>query len=84
MQWHELENGTLLDAAQKAGFHLVISCDQNLRYQQNFTNRNLALMILSSNHRPLLKHVGPRIAIPVDFIQAGQVVRIDVSDLLRL
>jgi hypothetical protein len=26
----------LLDAAEQAGFDLLLTCDQNVRYQQNF------------------------------------------------
>ena len=46
--WLTLGNGSLLDAAEKAGFEIVVSCDQNLRYQQNFTTRDLAVVLLST------------------------------------
>lgn len=46
--WQGLENGALLDAAGQAGFDLLLTCDQNGRYQQNFASRKLALVILSS------------------------------------
>jgi hypothetical protein len=36
MQWHpQLENGDLLSAAEAAGFDVMITSDQNIRYQQN-------------------------------------------------
>ena len=35
MGWHELSNGTLLTAAENAGFPLMITGDKNLAYQQN-------------------------------------------------
>ena len=79
--WQGLENGALLDAAEKAGFDLLLTCDQNVRYQQNFTGRRLALVILSSNHWPTLRRVAARIATTVDFVQAGQVVTIDIASL---
>jgi hypothetical protein len=50
MGWQGLENGALLDAAEQAGFDLLLTCDQNVRYRQNLTSRKLALVILSSNH----------------------------------
>ena len=34
--WQGLENGALLDAAEQAGFDLLLTCDQNVQYQQNF------------------------------------------------
>ncbi len=79
--WQGLENGALLDAAEQAGFDLLLTCDQNVRYQQNFASRKLALVILSSNHWPSLRRIAARIATAVDFVQAGHVVRVDVAML---
>jgi hypothetical protein len=79
--WQGLENGALLDAAEKAGFDLLLTCDQNVRYQQNFANRKLALVVLSSNHWPTLRRVAVRIATAVDFVQTGQIIKIDVAAL---
>lgn len=79
--WQGLENGALLDAAENAGFDLIVTCDQNVRYQQNFTNRKLAMVVLSSNHWPTLRKVAARIASSVDFVQTGQIVRVDVAAL---
>jgi hypothetical protein len=79
--WQGLENGALLDAAERAGFDLLLTCDQSVRYQQNFSGRKLALLVLSSNHWPTLRRVAPRIATAVDFAQAGQIVRINVAML---
>ena len=81
MGWQGLENGALLDAAEQAGFELLLTCDQNVRYQQNFTNRNLAPVILSSNHWPTLRPIAARIATAVDFVQTGQIVRVDIAKL---
>jgi hypothetical protein len=79
--WQGLENGALLEAAEKARFDLLLTCDQNVEYQQNFTNRRVALVVLSSNHWPTLRRVAGRIASAVDFVQAGQIVRIDIAML---
>ena len=79
MGWQGLENGALLDAAEEAGFDLLLTCDQNVQYQQNFTNRKLALVILSSNHWPTLRRVAARIATAVDFVQTGQIVKVDLA-----
>ena len=77
--WQGLGNGELLDAAEGAGFDLLLTCDQNLRYQQDFTGRRLSVLILSSNHWPSLRPMAARIASAVDFIQAGQIKRFDVD-----
>jgi hypothetical protein len=81
LEWQGLENGALLDAAEEAGFDLLIACDQNVFFQQNLTSRKLALVILSSNHWPALRRVAARIGSAVDFVQTGQIVRVDVTTL---
>jgi len=36
--WSDLTNGNLLDAAEQAGYELLITTDQNLRYQASAAN----------------------------------------------
>jgi hypothetical protein len=81
LEWQGLENGALLEAAQEAGFDLLITCDQNVPYQQNLISRKLAVVILSSNHWPTLRRVAAQIGTAADFVQTGQIVRIDVTML---
>ena len=55
--WEELTNGELLAAAEAAGFHVFVTADKNLRYQQNLTERRIAIVLLPTNHLPeLLEH----------------------------
>ena len=79
--WHGLENGALLTTAEEAGFEVFITCDQSIPYQQNFSDRKIAVLILSTNHWPTLRPLAARIAALVDFLQRGQVRRIDVRAL---
>ena len=79
--WQGLENGELLDAAEQAGFDVLLTRDQNVRYQQNFTGRKVALVTLSSNHWPTLRRIAARIATVVDFTRIGQIVKVDVTKL---
>ena len=79
--WQGLENGALLDAAEQAGFDMLLTCDQNVPYQQNFTGRRLVVVILSTNHWPSLEPVAARVAAAVDFVQLGQVVKVDIATL---
>lgn len=53
--WSRLSNGDLLDAAEQAGFELLVTTDQNLRYQQNLASRNLAVLALFSTSWPRLQ-----------------------------
>jgi predicted nuclease of predicted toxin-antitoxin system len=45
--WHELENGDLLAAAERAGFGAMVTTDKNFRYQQNLTGRKISVIVLA-------------------------------------
>jgi len=46
--WERLVNGALLDAAESAGFVLLVTADKNLRYQQNLSKRVIAIVVLGN------------------------------------
>lgn len=62
----QLENGELLKAAEQAGFDVMVTSDQNIRYQQNLTGRRLALLVLGSNIWPIVMNHDAEIAAKVD------------------
>ena len=59
----------------------LLTCDQHMEYQQNFVNRRIALVVLSSNHWPILRNLAARVASAVDFVQTGQIVHVDITML---
>lgn len=46
MGWEGLKNGLLLAHAQEAGFEVLLTVDQNLRYQQNLSGKTIAVVVL--------------------------------------
>ena len=48
--WSGLKNGALLTAAEGAGFDLFIIADRELTYQQNLTQRKIAVLVLTTNN----------------------------------
>jgi hypothetical protein len=67
----QLENGELLEAAETAAFDVMVTSDQNIRYQQKLMGRNLALVVLGSNIWPIVRSYGPSIAAKVEAAGAG-------------
>ena len=53
--WAALNNGELLAAAERAGFDVMVTGDQNLAHQQNLTGRRLAIVALTTNHWATLR-----------------------------
>ena len=47
MGWEQLSNGDLLQAAEEAAFHMLLTTDQRIRYQQNLAGRKIAILVLS-------------------------------------
>ncbi len=71
-QWPpQLGNGELLNAAETAGFDVMITSDQNIRHQQNLTGRKLALVVLGSNIWPVVRDNQAEIAAKVDAAMPG-------------
>jgi hypothetical protein len=72
MQWHpQLENGELLNAAEAEKFDVLVTSDQNIRYQQNLTGRKLALIALWSNIWPVVRLHEAEIAAKIDAATLG-------------
>lgn len=42
--WSKLTNGRLLTIAEQAGYDVLVTTDQNLRYQQDLRGRRLAML----------------------------------------
>ena len=45
--WDTLTNGELLAEAKWAGFDVFVTCDKNIRYQQNLAGRKIAVVVLA-------------------------------------
>jgi hypothetical protein len=60
-----LQNGELLKVAESAAFDVLVTADQNIRYQQNLAGRKLALVTLGSNIWPVLRDHAAAIAAAV-------------------
>jgi hypothetical protein len=70
MGWARLSNGDLLAAAEQS-FDALITTDQNLRYQQNLTNRRLAILVLPTTSWPEIQKHLTEVTGAVDTIQRG-------------
>lgn len=75
----ELENGDLLRAAEAERFETMLTCDQNLSYQQNLKGRKLALVVFNTNNWKILRRNLRLIAEAVDRATPGSFQEIDVS-----
>ena len=73
--WTGITNGSLLQLAE-GQFDVLITSDQNIRYQQNLANRQLAIIQLPTNQVPLVIKLAPAVQAALDRIQAGEFVEV--------
>jgi hypothetical protein len=69
--WSDLKNGELLDAAERDGYELLITTDQNLKHQQHLGGRQLAVVVLLSTSWPRIRLRINDIQTAVDGISPG-------------
>ena len=78
MGWHLLPDGTVLTMAEEAGYDLLITPDQRIRYQQNLANRKIAILVLMKNDWSLIRPHVDDINAAIDRIQPGDCVEIEI------
>ena len=75
--WSSFMNGELLDAAEANSFDVLITTDQNLKYQQKLSNRRLGIVALPTTRWPeIQRHAADVVAAvatirPGDYLQLG-------------
>ena len=69
--WSTLSNGELLAVAEQEGYDLLITTDQNLRYQQHLADRQCAIIILLSTSWPRIQLRIAAIQAAIENIVAG-------------
>ena len=77
--WGTLENGQLLGAAETDDYEILITTDQNLRYQQNIQDRKIAIIVLKSTSWPRIQRHAETIAKIVAKTVAGDYREIPIS-----
>ena len=75
MGWGRMKNGELLKRAE-GEFDVFLTADQKLKYQQNLTSRQLAILVLSTNRWPKIKTKIPEIASAIHALKPGDYVEL--------
>ena len=74
MGWSRIKNGLLLNAAEQAGFDVLLSGDRTISYEQNMTGRKIGLVSMSDNHWPIVKDYFSPIFAAVETVRPGEVL----------
>ena len=80
MGWADLSNGELMDAAEAAGVAVLVTCDQNIVFQQSLARRQIAVVVLTTNRWAVIRTDPNRIENAVTAATAGSFTVIRYSD----
>ena len=76
--WELLENGELIRKAEEEGYDVIVTTDQNMRYQQNLTGSRLAIVVLMATAWPRVQHRTEEIRAAIGEVQPGQVLEVPI------
>ena len=74
--WSNLKNSELLQKSEESGFSVLVTTDQNLRYQQNLSSRKIAIVVLTTTSWPRIERAVERVAKAVDSAAPSSYVEI--------
>jgi hypothetical protein len=78
--WDKLENGKLLTVAESAGFEVLVTTDKNLGYQQNLTQRKIAIVVLGQGRWSVINRHVSQVAAAVGAATPGSYVEAEIPD----
>lgn len=81
MGWDTLRNGRLLTLAE-AEFDVFLTVDKGIKYQQNFTGRDIAVITLRGRNNKIETHAPlmPQVLALLPTVQPGRVYLVDAQD----
>jgi hypothetical protein len=75
--WSRTRNGDSLRLADQEMFEVFLTTDQRLRYQQNLTNRQIAIVVLPTTSWLVIQKHTAKIAEVLNSIAPGDFIEID-------
>ena len=78
--WDRLSNGKLLEAAEEAGFEVLLTTDKNIRYQQNLEGRSIAIVVLGNPKRPAVHRHMDRVVAAVNAATPDSYTEVEIPE----
>ena len=76
--WSNLSNGDLLKSAEGKGYQIFVTTDRNLRYQQNLSDRQIAIVVLLSTSWPRIRTQTDKVCGVINEIKLGDYAEISI------
>lgn len=79
MGWANFRNGDLLDRGEENSYEVLITTDQNIRYQQNLTGRIIDIVVLMNPWWPFVRLCAVATREALYTVHAGEVMEVPIS-----
>ena len=76
--WSDKDNGELLDLAEREGYEILVTTDQNLRHQQNLTGKQIGIVVLLSTAWPAIRLRTREINQAIAAVRPGEIVEVPI------
>ena len=76
--WEKLQNGDLLNAAEQKGYQVLVTTDQNLKYQQNLQSRKISIVVLLSANWPKIRPKIDAVVLAIDSVVSGSYTEVPI------
>ena len=76
--WSDKDNGALLDLAEREGYEILVTTDQNIRHQQNLAGRHIGILVLMGNAWPAVRLRTMEIGQAIDEVRPGEVIEVPI------
>jgi hypothetical protein len=76
--WSNLSNGDLLKSAEDKGYQIFVITDRNLRYQQNLSDHQIAIVVLLSTSWPKIRTQTDKVCDVINEIKLGDYAEISI------
>ena len=70
--WELLENGELIRKAEEDGYEVIVTTDQNMKFQQNLKGRRLGVVVLRSTAWHRAQHRIEEIRTAIEEVRPGE------------
>src|SRR5262245_5146973 len=76
--WSNLENGQLLDAAERERYEVLVTTDTSLKYQQSLGSRKIGIVVLLSTSWPRMQRIVPVVIAAIEAARPGSYKEVDI------
>ena len=76
--WSEKGNGELLDLAEREGYEVLVTTDQNMPHQQNLARWRVGVVILLSTDWSMVRLRTGEIARAIEAVRPGQAIEVSI------